>query len=162
VRSRTSSQLVLNLLFGWWCFPWGLGTPFAVLQNLFALATQAPGALDEVLALSGLNGAELEVDDNGLTVEERRVLWSVLHYTDRLSRAGGGQPLRIAGCHIAVGLFGEIVADWVYDGTSSAQAFEVPVAALDADSRVLLLRVAVDLAKSPGPLSESMSPDLLT
>jgi hypothetical protein len=54
VRSRISARLVANLLFGWWCFPWGIGTPFVVLQNLAAFATPGEGALNELLTLAGV------------------------------------------------------------------------------------------------------------
>lgn len=38
VRNKVLGNLLLTGLIGWWCFPWGLGTPIVLIQNLAALA----------------------------------------------------------------------------------------------------------------------------
>lgn len=77
VDKRVAINLLVCLLVGWWCFPWGLGTPLVVLQNLVFLALPNRAlhrALDETLALAGTARSEVEVGDDGLTVGQRRMV----------------------------------------------------------------------------------------
>lgn len=65
LRSRITANLIANLLFGWWCFPWGLGTPIAVVQNLLAYGASSYSRrqnLDSLLREVGL-GAGAEVGE---------------------------------------------------------------------------------------------------
>jgi len=55
-----------NLLFGWWCIPWGATTPLALIQNLFTILTPPRNStLRKVVTLSGLNFNDLVIDSDG-------------------------------------------------------------------------------------------------
>lgn len=36
-RRKAAQRLLLTSVLGWWCFPWGLGTPIVMVQNIAAL-----------------------------------------------------------------------------------------------------------------------------
>lgn len=56
VRNKVLGNLLLTGVIGWWCFPWGMGTPAVLIQNVAALLSgpdqtlmrrlTAPGALE--------------------------------------------------------------------------------------------------------------------
>src|SRR5437899_376480 len=70
VNRKVRADLVASLLFGWWCVPWGAGTPLVVLQNLALLAgpnRSFASTLDSVLLSVGIRRADVEVDERGFT-----------------------------------------------------------------------------------------------
>jgi len=146
VRRRTLMMLVANLLLGWWCIPWGLFTPLVVLQNLFLVGWQSNNALRDVLSQLGIPYEEVEIDADGLTLEERRVIWSVLHYTSRLARASGSDALNEEGRRIVTGAFDLTSTEPLIPITSAALTYRVPVGSFDEDTRRFLLATVVHLA----------------
>lgn len=77
VKRQVGISLASSAILGWWSFPWGLGTPFVIIQNLFQLLVsnrQSEVVLNEALGLAGLRRDEVEVDEYGLTGEQRRLL----------------------------------------------------------------------------------------
>jgi DnaJ-domain-containing protein 1 len=78
VQSKGIINLGLVALFGWWCFPWGLGTPFALLQNLVSLGTNNDKKLREVLHKVGVSAADVQVGEDGLTPEQRTLFAGVI------------------------------------------------------------------------------------
>lgn len=77
VNEQVRGSLGLSAVGGWWCFPWGLGTPFVILQNLWLLVapdSSLQSTMDEVLAAAGMDREELELDADGMSREQRRLL----------------------------------------------------------------------------------------
>jgi DnaJ like chaperone protein len=75
VRKKGLETFGINLLGGWWCIPWGLGTPFVALQNLLSIFQAAlPNTIETVLRNAGLNPAELRLDSEGFTADQRRLI----------------------------------------------------------------------------------------
>jgi hypothetical protein len=164
VRRRAWSAAVSNLLLGWWCIPWGLLTPFYVIQNIASALRRPPGVLDEALRLAGISLADVEVDELGLTGERRRILWAVLTYTCRLAGASSASAgaLRDAGARLAVGLCdGAVSYDSALAGIDEALAYSVAVQAFDAATRLGLLQIAVAVAMSDGPPDPSVVSEAL-
>ena len=59
VKQAVWKNFTMCLLGGWWCFPWGLGTPIVLLQNLASgVATPSPqkerADLEGVFAAAGI------------------------------------------------------------------------------------------------------------
>jgi DnaJ-domain-containing protein 1 len=75
VRVQLTQDLLFNLFGGWWCLPWGLATPFVVLQNLVALLSKSDVAeLEGALLACGIDPADVRLDEYGFTSEQRRMV----------------------------------------------------------------------------------------
>lgn len=74
-RSQALRMILVNAVAGWWCFPWGLGTPIVILQNLLELVRpQNTALIEELLAASGIDPDDVRLDCDGLTGEQRRMV----------------------------------------------------------------------------------------
>ena len=78
VQRKGILNFILVLLFGWWCFPWGLGTPLALLQNLFALLTNNDRKLEGVLENIGVRAEDVQVGSDGWTAEQRTLFNGII------------------------------------------------------------------------------------
>lgn len=75
VRSKTIGSLTTSSLFGWWCFPWGLGTPIVIGQNLLALAgNDDDNELRILMRERDLDFDDLVLDADGLCAGDRRLM----------------------------------------------------------------------------------------
>ncbi|MFZ4516034.1 MAG: DnaJ domain-containing protein [Acidimicrobiia bacterium] len=73
--ARAGRRILLsNALLGWWAIPWGLLTPFTLIQNAFQLLRSGPGPIDATLRMSGLDPDDWHVDERGFTRRE----WDLL------------------------------------------------------------------------------------
>lgn len=72
IRKAIIGRLILNALGGWWCFPWGLGTPFVIIQNTFELF-RPPNIvlLKKKLIENNISPEDVIYDIDGLIREER-------------------------------------------------------------------------------------------
>jgi DnaJ-domain-containing protein 1 len=157
VRSQTLSAAGRTLALGWWCYPWGLATPFVVLQNLSQLLVSPPGLLDEALHRVGIRLDDVVVDASGLTAEQRALVASVAAVTARLMIVGPREQVRRAGasCVLSIGA-GRVSEDEVFARIDAGLAHSVSSATFDAETRRSLLEVAVKIAASVGPPSAAM------
>jgi DnaJ-domain-containing protein 1 len=150
VDQAVSRELVGSLVLGWWCFPWGIGTPLVVAQNLFALVLPNRAftdTLDEVLVGVGVSRADVEVDEHGFTREEKRLF--------KIAAAVLAEAMWVDGdahkaeYETAVAILGSL-SDGKVSATEAARALELArnnPARLDGlpwDFRVLLLHIAAD------------------
>lgn len=76
VRAKGRAAMMRNLALGWWSLPWGLLTPFVVLQNLFAICKPGAGPLDDALRSCGIEPDDWRPDSHGLTLREWDLLWT--------------------------------------------------------------------------------------
>lgn len=116
------------------------------LQNLFFAMWPSSNALREVLSRVGIPYEEVEIDADGLTLEERRVIWSVLHYTSRLARASGSDAVEEEGRRIVAEAFDLTATEPLIPITSAALTYQVPVDSFDEDTRRFLLATVAHLA----------------
>ncbi|MFT2010977.1 DnaJ domain-containing protein [Pontibacter sp. 13R65] len=73
------SNFFICLLGGWWCFPWGLGTPIVLIQNIIILIfpyskEREHSELYSILDDAGIDISDVEVDEQGLTVKQRAMI----------------------------------------------------------------------------------------
>jgi DnaJ-domain-containing protein 1 len=75
LRRIVLGQIGRNLLFGWWCFPWGVFTPLVLLSNLGAIVSPYDDELlRDALGRAGIDPEEVAVYPDGTTREQRTVL----------------------------------------------------------------------------------------
>jgi DnaJ-domain-containing protein 1 len=154
-------NLVTCTLVGWWCFPWGIGTPIVILQNLFVAAFHGSEsshrrALERILRDVGLNLADLEVGADGLTRDERdamshlcQILHDAMHVDGKIHKA-----------ETALGI--QILRSAFPDTLASGRAAEMlttppkpvgPIEDLTFDWRVTLLECALMIVGADGLLT---------
>jgi DnaJ-domain-containing protein 1 len=154
VRAQVTRELWTNLAAGWWCFPWGLGTPLVVLQNLIELLAPATaGAIEDALQRAGLDPDEVRVDARGFSGEQRRMLDAAYAVLGRAILADGridGREIDLA-CRIIIRLTGDRVSrDEVIDALLLADPDAIHYHGLRTDYRIALLRMALDVARTDG------------
>jgi hypothetical protein len=64
VARKVQHTTIRNLLFGWWCFPWGIATPVVVIQNIVSALTASEATTEEYLRACGIDPATARVDDD--------------------------------------------------------------------------------------------------
>ena len=84
IRRLAGQTARKNLLTGWWGFPWGLATPFVAVGNIIDGRRKPPGRINEVLAHSGIMSSEVLTGEDGLTAQQRRLMWAYAHIADRI------------------------------------------------------------------------------
>lgn len=151
VRTRITSAAVTTLVTGWWSYPWGVATPYVVLQNLWQLGKAAPGCLAEFLRLVGIDADEVTLDDDGMTGEQRRLLGSIVAATARLAAVGPRECIEDAGARVASEVTGgKVSRDSAIASIKQSTDTPVSSATFDLDTRILLLRIAVEIASAAG------------
>ncbi len=172
VAAEARSSAFRNLLLGWWSIPWGLLTPFAVLQNLFRSRRRVNRqGLAEVLASVGLSLDDLVVGSDGMTGQQRAIVGAVARILGQVVVHSGPtskewQLARQAVVDFSDGKLSPEVADqWLANiGTEV-----LPVGApqredliTDKRDRLVLLRVAVEVTLADGVLSSAERSALAT
>jgi len=161
VNEQVQKQLLGNALFGWWSVPWGLATPFVLVQNLLALY-RPPSASQETLAEAlrnnGVSLNDVMVGADGLTGGEKRLLqaayWAL---SEAIWADGEADPSELA-------LAGQLIESLSDGAVSEAKAkaqllfpdmpFDMPPGLPD-DYKVFLLRAAVDVVVVDANISDS-------
>lgn len=159
-RSKALGSLALSSVLGWWCFPWGLGTPFVMLQNtVSALGGPNEAGLRKLLSEQGVEMDDLVVDDSGRTENQRRLVSGVLTVLHRMTWAdGAADPSEIElGADIAARMLGDMVdVGEARELLRSAQPpGELDVDGLTVQGRLLLLKAAMEVARADGVVDES-------
>jgi DnaJ-domain-containing protein 1 len=156
VRRRVGEAAVRNLLFGWWCVPWGIATPFVVIQNLAMLCVRPPGKLADALKRAGLALDDVVIEPDGLTGKQRRFVVSLCACIARLTLAGSREQIRRNGADIVSSFTdGIVTAERALRFIDSSTG---PIAspADDLDRRLALLQATVGVARSVGDVSAAM------
>ncbi len=158
-RNKVIGSMVMTSVIGWWCFPWGLGTPIALMQNLVAIA-EGPNenALRAALAQQGIDMDELELDENGRSAGETKLVEGILATLHLMTWAdGSADPREIeAGVEIAQGMLGdavsaEQVSAMLKDKNSPG---ELDPYSLQMDQRIILLRAAGMIAAADEDIAD--------
>ncbi|MCA9323148.1 MAG: hypothetical protein KDB18_11285 [Salinibacterium sp.] len=151
VQNQVLSNFGMVTLGGWWCIPWGLGTPFVMLQNLIALVSGRgdEDALGESLAAMGIPYEQLIIGDDGMTPYQRGVREALLSIiTEAVWLDDQVDPREL---EVAVALFGEITGEVVTPevargiGQRLHPRQSAPFDGFDVDdrSRLMVLNAAV-------------------
>jgi DnaJ-domain-containing protein 1 len=159
VNMRIFYDLLASLVLGWWCFPWGLGTPLVVIQNLILLLlpnSSFDASLDQVLASVGVRRNDIEVDPRGFTAEEKRLYKIAVSVLAGAIWADGDATT--AEYETAVGILtsladGKISEPDAARGLEMARDTQPDIAGLPWDFRVLLLHMAADTVASDGRIA---------
>ena len=151
-RRKVLGSMALTGVIGWWCFPWGLGTPLALTQNLIA-AIGGPNrsALQAFLAEQGMELAEVELDDRGRASGQTRLLEAVVGVLHRMVWADGdADPREIeVGVTVAQTMLGDLFdPDEVSATLADPGAPAYDLGALPDDARLIVLRAAAAVAQA--------------
>ena len=146
VQQKGITNFVLVLLFGWWCFPWGIGTPFALLQNLFSLASNNDKKLEEVLHNMGVRPDDVWVGGDGLTGEQRALLNGVISIlTEAVWADGDVDPREVAvAVEITSNLLdGAVTESRVRQHIQNRESTPLDVSEFTVEQRLLLFHAAM-------------------
>ena len=159
-RKKVLGSMVLSGLLGWWCFPWGLGTPFVLLQNLVSVASSTSRkALADALASQGIDIDDVELDDSGRSPGQVALIEGILATLHEMTWAdGSADPREVeSGVEIATQMLGDLVsAEDVHDALSVPEApGDLDPAPLGPDSRLLLFRAAGEIVAADGVVADS-------
>jgi DnaJ-domain-containing protein 1 len=159
VRSKVGTEFLSNLLLGWWGLPWGLATPFVVLQNLIEMLLPASDAmLEEALRCTGIDPDDIRVDARGFSGEQRRMLDAAYVVLGRAILADGcidPREIEVAATIIAQLTNQRVSKSEVIDGLLLAHGSAAVFTRLSLEYRVALLRMAFDVAGSDTVLRSS-------
>lgn len=160
VKRAARQEMVGNLLFGWWCFPWGLLTPFYIAQNAWASFAKADLAkVDSALRQVGVSLDEIQVGADGFTGAERSFLQAICRIVGQVAvTAGDGTPEWIAATEIVQEFSGgklgpRSAATWLKQHSQEAtdatgRPHEDRIS--DYRDRLMLLRLAAEVAAADG------------
>jgi uncharacterized tellurite resistance protein B-like protein len=146
VQSKGITNFVLVLLFGWWCFPWGLGVPFALLQNLFSLASNNDKKLEEVLHNVGVRPEDVQVGGDGLTGEQRALFSGVMSILTEAVWADGELDPREVTVAVQITsnlLDGAVSESRVRQHIRDRESAPLDVSGFTAEQRLLLFHAAM-------------------
>jgi DnaJ-domain-containing protein 1 len=148
VQGKGFTNLFLVLLFGWWCFPWGLGTPFVLIQNIIALAAKNDEKLIEVLNTIGVRAEDVVLGSDGLTPEQRALFDGVVSIlTEAVWADGSADPREVVlAVEIAANLLdGSIRENQLREAIMGRKSAPLDVSQLNAEMRLLLFHVAIQI-----------------
>lgn len=151
-RSKVLGSMALSGVIGWWCVPWGLGTPLVLAQNaVSAMSGPDRPALAAFLAKQGMDIDEMEIDPSGRARGQTRLLDAVVGVLHRMVWADGdADPREIAvGTRVASKMLGELAdADAVSAALGAPEPPAHDVGALPDDARLIVLRAAAAVASA--------------
>ncbi len=159
-RNKVLGSLLLSSLLGWWCFPWGLGTPLVILQNLVSIASGPDRrGLATALLQQGLDIDELELDDSGRSAGQLALVDGILSTLHSVTWADGSADEREVetGVEIATQMLGKLVdPDEVRAVLTDAKSpGELDATSFGVDSRLMLLRAAGEIAAADEVIEDS-------
>lgn len=159
-RKKVLGSLAITTLIGWWCFPWGLGTPIVLIQNGFSILSGADRpALASFLAMQGIAIDEVELDASGQAPGQARLIEAVLTVLHRMVWAdGSADPREIdVGTQVAGRMLGDLVdAAHVHSVLSKPDSPGViDVTSLPADTRAITMKAAAAVAAADDVIDDA-------
>lgn len=164
VRRAARQEMVGNLLLGWWCFPWGLLTPFYVVQNAWAsFAKPDLAKVDFAMRQLGMSLSEIQVGTDGFTGAERSFLQAICRIVGQVAAtAGEGTPEWAAAIEVVrefsdgkLGARG--AAAWLTEHSreeADADGRPHEDRVTDYRDRLMLLRLAAEVAAADGGIDD--------
>jgi hypothetical protein len=148
-RTQVLQTLAKTAVLGWWCFPWGFGTPLIIVQNL-ASAFGGPNraGLRSLLAERGMDLDALEANAAGRSLGQERLRAALLFVLHEMVWADGHVDPREIRTSLAVAsrLLGE-PAEALRPTLEQPTSPDTPdFSRLAADARPILLRGAATVA----------------
>lgn len=159
-RSKVLQRMAVTTFFGWWCFPWGLGTPLALVQNLASVAGGPDEAgLRRLLTQQGVDVDDLEIDEHGRARGDTRLVKGVLSTLHQMIWADGEADHRevATATHVAEGLLGDLAGPDEIATTLTSPESPGSIAPRDVtpDLELILLRAACAVAEADGVVDAS-------
>ena len=159
VETRLKREAVTNLFAGWWCVPWGLGTPFVVIQNLLAwLSPTTDDAIEKAFARVGIQAADVRLDHRGFTGEQLRMLdaaYCVLGQAMMADAHLDTHELELATRIVRQLTGNRIPAEEISEAILLADPSRVAFGKLSAEYRAALLQMAFQVAIADSRLTTS-------
>lgn len=159
-RKKVITSAVISGLFGWWCFPWGLGTPFVLIQNLAAMTgPPSEAALRGLLAKQGVDMDDLVLDEHGRSRGDTRLVDGVLAALHHVTWADGdADPREIdLGTDIACRMLGDLVTPEEVQArlTTVEPPGRLAFGGLGPDAQIILMKAACAVAEADEVIEES-------
>lgn len=161
VRSKTVGSLALSSVLGWWCFPWGLGTPFVMVQNVVAISTtNDDSGLRSLLQLQGLDYDDMLLDEKGRSAGSVRLGNAVMHTLHSMVWADGSAD----GSEVleGVAIVSKMLGPDFFSAQEARDILGNPTApptgdanTLSPDSQLILMRAASAIAMADGTVDDS-------
>lgn len=160
VTQKTWVNFFVTLVGGWWCIPWGLFTPIVLVQNLIVAVyprseRREREQLGAILTAAEIDLSDVEVDGDGFTAQERRLLGHFVAILRSVIDADGVREPR------ELELATAMLVQYSGDVMSPARArvllnergeVEGNLTDLDHESRVMFLESAISVAIADGQL----------
>ncbi|SVD93397.1 uncharacterized protein METZ01_LOCUS446251, partial [marine metagenome] len=147
-----------NLVLGWWSFIGLIATPLTLLQNVYNLSSRPNSkVLKEVLSEVGYRVEDVELGNDGLSGEQRRLLRGAAAALKSIAQVEGTtsaewELAREALVALADGSLTPSSADQLL---REVKTEELARGQFDQEQRHVLLRIAIDVATADGTISES-------
>jgi DnaJ-domain-containing protein 1 len=157
VRRESFKSLIISGLAGWWCFPWGLGTPFIIVQNLWETCRPtSPRAVEDTLRKVGMNPDDLKLDALGFTRIQRRLIDITAYVLNSAIWADGvGDPREHARALSILQQIsaGKLTPEQAAARLASVRQWEGKLNQLSFEMRQTLLTIALDVVTADGVIS---------
>ena len=154
---QVKANLVTNALLGWWSFCGGIATPFCLLQNIYNLSRRPNIAkLKKVLQEVGVTYESVELNADGMATAQKNLLSAAASVLKTIAAVEGTASAEWEYARAAlIALSDQTLTNQTADQLlSEAQPFTATSRnQFDEEQRLVLLRIAIDIATADGTIS---------
>jgi len=163
VAVEARREALRTFLLGWWSIPWGLLTPFVVLQNLWK-SRRRPNERELTFTLHdlGIEIADVEVGPDGMMNSERRLIKAVAQIVGQVLidsppdspewRAAKSAVLEFSGHRLTSIQVDSLLRRFSGDRATSDES-RLESSIISESDRLMLLRAAVEVTLADGQIS---------
>jgi DnaJ-domain-containing protein 1 len=157
VRRESLKSLVISGVGGWWCFPWGLGTPLVIIQNLWESCRPiSTRKVEDALRKVGMNPDDLRLDSMGFTRVQRRLIDITAYVLNSAIWADGTADPREHARALSILQqisSGRLSPEQAAARLASVSQWDGKLNQLSFEIRQTLLTIALDVAAADGVIS---------
>ena len=157
VNMQVKANLATNALLGWWSFFGVIATPFCLLQNIYNLSRRPNIAkLKKVLQEVGVTYESVELNADGMATAQKTLLSAAASVLKTIAAVEGTASAEWEYARAAlIALSDQTLTNQTADQLlSEAQPFTATSRnQFDEEQRLVLLRIAIDIATADGTIS---------